>query len=320
MRRLDVVSVAAAMLLVISGAACSSAPIPTATSDYEPILVATSDDSPALVATAESQPTPETATATEGQLKKFEDFDPNNFDRSTNIDNEWLPLLPGTQFIYEGFTIDEDEIIPHRLVFTVTDLTKEIEGVRTVVAWIADYSAGELVEAEIAFYAQDTHGNVWYMGEYPEEYENGSFVAAPTWIHGLAGARAGIAMLADPKLSALSYSQGWGPAVDFTDRAKVDEIGQKTCVPIQCYEQVLAIAESSLTEVDAFQLKYFARGLGKIGVGWRGADATREELGLVEVNRLGPEALAQIHMQALELENHAYEVSQDVYGRTQPAE
>ncbi len=34
--------------------------------------------------------------------KKFEDFDPASFDRSTQIDNEWMPLKPGTRFTYEG--------------------------------------------------------------------------------------------------------------------------------------------------------------------------------------------------------------------------
>lgn len=37
--------------------------------------------------------------------KEFCDFDPNNFDRSTNIDNEWFPMKPGTRFVYEGFTV-----------------------------------------------------------------------------------------------------------------------------------------------------------------------------------------------------------------------
>jgi uncharacterized protein YbaA (DUF1428 family) len=90
-----------------------------------------------------------------------------------------MPLKPGTQWAYEGTFVDEDgDSIARRLEFTITDLTKEIEGVRTVVAWIVDYNDGEVVEKEIAFYAQDDDGNVWYLGEYPEEYEGGEFVKA----------------------------------------------------------------------------------------------------------------------------------------------
>ena len=61
--------------------------------------------------------------------------------------------------------------VPHRFVMNVTDLTKVIGGVRSVVTWDLDYTDGELVEAELAFFAQDKEGNVWRMGEYPEEYD-----------------------------------------------------------------------------------------------------------------------------------------------------
>ena len=62
-------------------------------------------------------------------------------------------------------------------------------------------------EKEIAFYAQYDDGTVWYLGEHPEEYEDGEFVKAPTWIHGLEEARAGVKMLADPALHTQSLFQ-----------------------------------------------------------------------------------------------------------------
>jgi hypothetical protein len=176
------------------------------------------------------------------------------------------------------------------------------------------------VEKELAFYAQDNGGTVWYLGEHPEEYADGEFVAAPTWIAGLEGARPGIKMRAEPQLGTLSYFQGWGPAVEWTDFGKVDQMGQETCVPVDCYQEVLVIAESSLDERGAFQLKYYARGVGEVRVGWRGDDATQEELELVEYGQLDPEALAEIRAQAQALEQHAYEISPDVYAHTSPAE
>jgi hypothetical protein len=253
--------------------------------------------------------------------KDFEDFDQSNFDNPTNINNEWLPLKPGTQFIYEGTTIEDDEHIPHRVVITVTDLTKVIGGVRSVVTRDLDYSDDQLVEAELAFFAQDNDGNIWRMGEYPEEYEEGEFVAAPTWIHGIQNAVAGISMKADPQVGTASYSQGWGPEVDFTDRGQVDQMGQKTSVPYGTYEDVLVIAESSEEEPDAHQLKYFARGVGNVRVGWRGeGEKTQEVLELVNIINLDAEAMAEVRTKALELEKHAYEISKDVYGKTPPAE
>lgn len=254
--------------------------------------------------------------------KAFEDFDAKNFDRPTHIDNDWFPLKPGTRYVYEGTTIEDDgTAVPHRVVITVTDLTKALAGIRTVVSWDLDYSDDELVEAELAFFAQDNDGNVWRFGEYPEEYEDGEFVTAPAWIHGFEDARAGIMMKADPQPGTPSYAQGWGPAVDWTDRGQVDQVGQKTCVPLDCYENVVVIAETSQAEPDAQQLKYYAGGMGNVRVGWRGAgEKTKETLELVELVELSPTALAEARAKALDLEKHAYEISKNVYAHTPPAE
>jgi hypothetical protein len=205
-------------------------------------------------------------------------------------------------------------------VFTVTDLTKVIDGVRTVVAWDRDYSAGELVETELALFAQDDDGNVWHLGQYPEEYENGEFVDAPAWIAGFQNARPGISMKAKPELGAPSYSQGWGPAVNWTDRAQVYRTGEETCVPVDCYEDVLVMEEFSEEEPGAFQLKYYAPGVGNVRVGWKGDDPSRETLKLVKLVQLSAEALADVRAEALKLEKHAYTLSKDVYAHTSPAE
>jgi hypothetical protein len=124
-------------------------------------------------------------------VAEFWDLDPANFPDPTNIDNVWMPMQPGTRWVHEGTAVDDEgNTFNRRIEFTVTDLTKEIGGVRTVVAWIVDYNADEVIEKEIAFYAQDKDGNVWYFGEYPEEYEDGEFVKASPWIHGIEDARA----------------------------------------------------------------------------------------------------------------------------------
>src|SRR5262245_51869560 len=80
---------------------------------------------------------------------KLEAFDRNGFDNSTNVDNKWFPLQPGMRWVYEGFTRQDDTRVPHRVVQTVTDLTKVIDGVRTVVVWDVDYKDGQLEESEI---------------------------------------------------------------------------------------------------------------------------------------------------------------------------
>ncbi|MCI0362957.1 MAG: hypothetical protein L0219_03695, partial [Phycisphaerales bacterium] len=132
-----------------------------------------------------------------GQEQEYENFAAARFDNPTVIDNEWFPLVPGTQYVWDGSAVDEEgDIEPLSVQFTVTDLTKEIGGVRTVVCLDRDIADRELAEAEIAFFAQDNDGNVWLLGEYPEEYDDGQLDAAPCWMHGIGGARAGLAMRA----------------------------------------------------------------------------------------------------------------------------
>lgn len=101
-------------------------------------------------------------------------------------------------------------------MFTVTDLTRVIDGVRAVVLWDRDFNAGQIVETELAVFAQDDDGNVWLLGEYPEAWEDGEFSGAPdVWFSGVARARAraGIMMGANPQPGTSSYLQGFAPGV-----------------------------------------------------------------------------------------------------------
>jgi hypothetical protein len=250
----------------------------------------------------------------------LEEIDASDFSQPTQIDNRYAPMSPGTQWIFDGYTDEEGERLDHRLEFTVTDLTKEIEGITSVVAWIEDFSDGELVEAEIAFYAQADDGTVWFLGEYPEEYEDGEIIDSPAWIAGFEDAMAGIHMQASPQEGTPSYAQGWGPAVDWTDRGQVDEMGIETCVPLDCYQDVLVIAESNAEEPGAFQLKYYAPGVGNVRVGFRGDETKIEEMGLIELNQLDAAEMAAIRAKALELDARAYENAPDAYGETPPAQ
>ena len=256
--------------------------------------------------------------------QKWENFDPKNFDEnSINITNEWMPLTPGMRYVYGGTTLsDEDEPLAHRVIINVTDLTKVINGVNSVVSWDLDYSGGELVEAELAFFAQDKEGNVWRMGEYPEEYEDGEFADAPHWIGGIQDAVPGISMLANPWAGTPSYSQGWAPKVKFTDRGQVDEMGLSTCVPMGCYDNVMVIKETSEEEPGIFQLKYWARGVGNVQVGFKGDDPSAELLELIDVIQLKGENLVEMREAALKLEKAAYErkMNKKVYGQTPPCE
>jgi hypothetical protein len=260
-------------------------------------------------------------TQSKGQTGSAKDFQRAQFDKSSPyITNKYLPLKPGMRLIYKGSAIPEDQKtrVKRRVVTTVTDLSKWIDGVRTLVIWEKDYTAGELGESELAFFAQDKAGNVWLVGEYPEEYENRKVVDAPTWISGRKGAHAGIAMLANPKVGSPDYAQGFAPPpVEFIDRARVYKKGQKTCVPVECYKDVLVIEEFEKGVPGVFHLKYYAPKVGLVKVGWRGAnEEEKETLALVKRQQLSSKAMAKARKTALNLDNRAYKRSADVYGNT----
>jgi hypothetical protein len=239
---------------------------------------------------------------------------------TTTIDNKWLPLVPGKQFTLVGHANAAGESVAHTVVLTVTDLTKVVSGVPTVVLWDRDVDDdGEVAEAELAFHAQDSGGNVWNFGEYPEVYEDGKFAGAPdTWITGQAQAEAGVSMLAEPRLGTPSYLQGRVPTIDFLDCAQVFATGQSLCVPAGCYQDVLVTDETSPHAGNGHQRKYYAAGVGNIQIS-AVDDPEGETLELSKVADLSPQALADARAEALKLEQRAYQVS-EVYRSTPPAE
>jgi hypothetical protein len=270
------------------------------------------------------EPAPEEAASSEAasssptaSCPQVPAFDPANFSNPTRIDNRFSPLIPGTELVLEGRANLGGGVLPHRVVFTVTDLTKMINGVRTLVVWDRDFQEDEIVEAELAFFAQDNAGNLWSMGEYPEEYEDGQFVGAPsTWIAGLSGALPGTLVPGDPRQSRDWFLQGFAPDIEFLDCAKVTKTGETTCGPLACYSNVMVVREKSPLDVGGgAQLKYYAPGIGVVQVGAASADPEGETLVLVSVRNLRRNGLGEAREEARKLERRAYEVS-EVYRGT----
>jgi hypothetical protein len=246
-------------------------------------------------------------------------FNPDNFSNPTKITNPFLPLKPGTQFTYVGFTVnDAGDHIPHEVVTTVTDLTKEIcDGLDALVVHEEDLSDGELEEAEFFLVGQDNDGNVWRFGEYTESYdpESGEFLGGKAFFEcHLEGAEAGIAMLADPSLDSPQYSQGFAPApISFTDKGEVVALDREIDVPFGDFTGVLEIRETNEEEPDFFQSKFYSKRVGLIRVG--GEDVQQETLALESIEKLGDEAMAAVREEVFALEARG-----NVVGSTEPAE
>jgi hypothetical protein len=249
------------------------------------------------------------------------DFDVSHFSaESVNVDNQFLPVPPGTTFTLTGTANRGGGGNAHQVVFTVTEATKVINGVLTQVLWDRDIQEGVLVEEELAFWAQDDFGNVWLMGEYPEEHE-GSKVSAPSaWMAGALEATPGILMRSDPQLNTTQYEQGRAPNSDFLDLAKVFATNQHTCVPAGCFDGVLVIDEwdPNHQPEDGHQFKYHAPGVGIVQVTARGGDE-QETLVATEHRALTREELDAATKRALELDQRGYTLAKAVYAATAPA-
>ncbi|MET3173322.1 UNVERIFIED_ORG: hypothetical protein ABIB52_001154 [Arthrobacter sp. UYCu721] len=249
-------------------------------------------------------------------------FDRTDFQAAPRIDNKWFPLKPGMQYTTTGTVTSAEGTSTRTVVHTVTGLTKVIDGVKTRVLWDRDYSDGELVESELAFFAQTGKGTVWLFGEYPEEYENGGFVGAPsTFISGLAKAQAGIAMQAKPRTGTPDYVQAYAPKVDFLDCGTVFQKNQHVCVPTGCYDDVLVIDEYNPLEPPeaGHQRKFYSAGTGLVKVTAVGGP-DQEFLDLVKVKKLGAAQFAAVNAGALEQDERGYTVSRSVYAKTPRAQ
>ena len=223
--------------------------------------------------------------------------------------NSLFPLTPGFQSVRQGFVNKGSRRLSHRLVFTVTDVTKDVDGMRSVVTVDQDFDGGELAEQSLDFFAVKEDSTVLYVGSYTETYEGGQFVnSTDAWLSGANGAQAGTFMPANPKAGAPSFRQAVVPG-EGAVTVEVTQTSARRCVPFRCFSDVVVLQE------DGSEDKYFAPGVGGIlTVPLSGDPQETEEL--VNVVELSSSGLAEISAEALRLDAHARTQSPDVFGNS----
>jgi hypothetical protein len=201
------------------------------------------------------------------------DLDPAEF--STQIDNPWWPMEPGSRWVYRE---TDTEGTMQRVEVTVTDRTKMIaNGVEARVVHDVVTEDGEPVEITDDWYAQDSEGNVWYMGEATTEYENGKPVStAGSFEAGVDGAQPGIIMPADPE-PGMTYRQEYyaGEAEDEGEIVSIDEQAQ---VPFGHFTDVLMTKDTNPLEPKVLEFKFYARDVGPVLAVSVSGGSDREEL------------------------------------------
>ncbi len=199
-------------------------------------------------------------------------LDPANF--VAVIDNPYLPLEPGASWVYEG-TVDNQR---QRIEVTVRPERKTIMGIRaTVVQDTVSGADGKPKEVTSDWFAQDTSGNVWYLGEDSKDVENGKVTSTKgSWIAGVHGAEPGITMLAAP-------SQGKAYRQEFfrgeaEDMAKVVSLGASARVAAGSYEKLVVTREWTPLEPKNVEDKFYAPGVGNVLVVFTSGEHGRMEL------------------------------------------
>jgi hypothetical protein len=175
------------------------------------------------------------------------------------IDNPYFPLKPGATFTYRG-TEDGKSSTD---VVSVTRKTKVVAGVRATVVRDRVFVEGKLKEDTDDWYAQDTKGNVWYLGEDSKELDNGRVTSTEgSWKAGVDNARAGIFMPAAPRVGQSVKQEDAKNVAE--DCARIVDLHAQVKTPHVSSSRALKTAEFSPLEPDVLENKYYVRNVGLV--------------------------------------------------------
>lgn len=248
--------------------------------------------------------------------RKFDEapFRAENFVDPRAGANRWFPLKPGTQWVRKGTTLIGNREVPHEVVTTVTDVVREIQGVKALLMYDRSVGAGQVVQKSLDYFAQDRTGAVWTMGGATEQYEAGRFVAVDeAWLSGVDGGKAGVLMPPNPTAATPAWSIAQPPGED-GDAAEFQRMQDKECVPFGCFEKVLVIREGKRAALDN-EFKYYADGVGQIRNEPRGASRHEDVEYLVNVTMLSPQGLAEASREALRIDRRAAKEMPELFGK-----
>jgi hypothetical protein len=196
------------------------------------------------------------------------DFAAATFVPGAPINNPFFPLAPGTVYTYVGQRTQDSTVSTELNTVTVTSQTKDILGAPARVVVDEVRVDGVLTEHTLDYFAQDTAGNVWYMGEATTEFlfdDNGNPTGTSTagsFQAGVNGAQPGFIMEAAPAVGD-QYFQEFSPGVA-EDQAQVISLDADVSVAFGHFTNALQTLESTALEPGAFEYKFYAQGVGTV--------------------------------------------------------
>ncbi len=223
---------------------------------FRPIAVATAVLLLAACGGGGSKPS-SSSSSTLPQGTKPVKLDPADF--TTNIDNPYWPMRPGSHWVYREVENGESQ----RVDVTVTNRTKMLGGIEARVVHDRVSRDGETLEDTYDWYAQDAHGNLWYLGEDTAEYENGKLKTKEgSWAYGVDGAEPGVVVPASPE-QGMSYREEYY-AGHAEDAAEVLKVGSQVQVPFSRFRNAMLTRNFSTIEPTVEEMKLYAKGVGPV--------------------------------------------------------
>lgn len=196
-------------------------------------------------------------------------------DLGPDIDNRYLPLQPGTRWVYGEVDEQGQEL---RVVVTATAVTKAIaNGVTARVVRDTVTQDDEVVEDTFDWFAQDSSGTVWYLGEDTAEFEDGELTTrSGSFEAGVDGAMAGVVMPGEPAVG-MSFRQEYyeGVAEDSGEVLSLDEMAD---VPAGHFDDLLLTKDTDALEPEVLEYKLYSPGVGVVLTLDVSGGAGREEL------------------------------------------
>jgi hypothetical protein len=183
-------------------------------------------------------------------------FDVDKPDLTSTGRNPYFILETGYVLTLEGGST--------RLVITVLNETRTVDGVDTRIVEERETDKGQLIEVSRNFFAISRRTNaVFYFGEDVDMYANGKVTSHEgAWLSGVNGARFGLAIPGLPLVRA-RYYQEIAPKVAM-DRAEIVSLTESLKTPAGAFTNVLKVEETTPLEPGVKEAKFYAAGVGLI--------------------------------------------------------
>ena len=184
------------------------------------------------------------------------------FSHPRDITHPYLPLTSLRQDVLEGVE-DGKKLRVERTPLPNKHKSFNIAGQRVEALVVEDreFENGTLAEVATDYFAQDDNGNVYYLGEEVDDYENGKITGHDgSWMLGKDTQVPGVILPANPKQGDRFKGEDVSQAIDEQD--EIISLLETVTVPSGTYHKCLKVREKLADGTT--ELKYYAPGVGVV--------------------------------------------------------